>query len=274
MLFINNKYTTVYYDIINNAKSRIVEGYTEKHHIIPKSLGGDNSSNNLVSLTAREHFICHWLLTKMTSKPNAKLLHAYRMMFISSESNSQRYIPSGRHYEHLKKLLYENPLDKSGKKNPFWDKTHTQETKDKISKSKSTIGSDGLTSAQRSGRKAAETRKNNKVTPWNKGKSGLQVAWNKGKTGYKIHSTTEKEKRSKRMKKNNPMALLESKLKVINANRKKWLVTFPDNTILYVFDMNGFCKDYNLNATTLRKVGRGGLKLHKNYKCMLLNTTT
>ena len=47
MIFINNKYTTTYYSIINNANSRtITEGYTENHHIIPKCLGGDNSHKN------------------------------------------------------------------------------------------------------------------------------------------------------------------------------------------------------------------------------------
>lgn len=29
-------------------------------------MGGSNAKENLVDLTAREHFICHWLLTKMT----------------------------------------------------------------------------------------------------------------------------------------------------------------------------------------------------------------
>lgn len=28
-------------------------------------MGGSNGKNNLVSLTYREHFLCHWLLTKM-----------------------------------------------------------------------------------------------------------------------------------------------------------------------------------------------------------------
>jgi predicted RNA-binding Zn-ribbon protein involved in translation (DUF1610 family) len=67
MIFIDNKYTRWYYAIINRSKIRTIEKeiYTERHHIIPKSLGGDNSSSNLVVLTAREHFICHWLLTKM-----------------------------------------------------------------------------------------------------------------------------------------------------------------------------------------------------------------
>lgn len=38
--------------------------YCEAHHIIPKSLGGNNSKSNLVRLTAREHLIAHALLLK------------------------------------------------------------------------------------------------------------------------------------------------------------------------------------------------------------------
>lgn len=66
-MFIDNKYTKCYYKIIAKALSRnSTAGYTETHHIIPKSLGGSNLSENLVILTAKEHFICHLLLTKMT----------------------------------------------------------------------------------------------------------------------------------------------------------------------------------------------------------------
>ena len=39
--------------------------YTEKHHIIPRCLGGLDLPSNLVILTAREHYTCHQLLTKM-----------------------------------------------------------------------------------------------------------------------------------------------------------------------------------------------------------------
>ena len=58
MLFTANKYTRWYYDIIDRAKTRILSAnnYYEKHHIIPKSLGGSNSADNLVNLSAREHF--------------------------------------------------------------------------------------------------------------------------------------------------------------------------------------------------------------------------
>jgi hypothetical protein len=68
MLFIDNKYTRLYFLIIEKARMRIlpVGEYRERHHIIPRSLGGDDSRNNLVELTAKEHLICHKLLVKMT----------------------------------------------------------------------------------------------------------------------------------------------------------------------------------------------------------------
>jgi len=83
MIFITNKYTNWYYNIITNAQARTLpkEIYVEKHHIIPKSLGGSDSIDNLVRLTAREHFICHWLLYKMVSSTNkSKMANAWFRM--------------------------------------------------------------------------------------------------------------------------------------------------------------------------------------------------
>lgn len=77
MIFIDTKYTKTYFSIISNAKSRTLstETYTENHHIIPKSLGGSDDKSNIVALTAREHFICHWLLTKMVTGDYKKAMH-------------------------------------------------------------------------------------------------------------------------------------------------------------------------------------------------------
>lgn len=67
-MFIQSKYSRAYYSIIQKALLRKVSDdlYHEKHHIVPKSLGGSNDKNNLVRLTFREHYICHRLLVKMT----------------------------------------------------------------------------------------------------------------------------------------------------------------------------------------------------------------
>lgn len=102
MIFIKNKYTNYYYNIIDKAKARALppEIYTEKHHIIPKSLGGDNSKDNLAKLTAREHFICHRLLIKMVENNDYKKKMRFALnSFRRTSSNQQRYILSARQYE-------------------------------------------------------------------------------------------------------------------------------------------------------------------------------
>ena len=57
-------YERIHDQIIKRAKNRIIDGYSERHHIIPKCMGGNNNPDNLVNLTAREHFLIHWLLTE------------------------------------------------------------------------------------------------------------------------------------------------------------------------------------------------------------------
>jgi hypothetical protein len=100
-----NKYTKWYNQITDRARYRIIEGYTEKHHIKPRSLGGTDDADNLVELTAREHFICHWLLTKMTTgEDRAKMIYALNGMKRSNKF-AQRYETkiTARVYESLKK---------------------------------------------------------------------------------------------------------------------------------------------------------------------------
>ena len=104
MIFLNNKYTLWYYNIISRANTRELnlDVYVEQHHVIPRSLGGTNAPNNLVFLTGREHFICHMLLVKMTSEiAKYKMVHAAIGMK-RARKYQQRYINS-RLYEIVKK---------------------------------------------------------------------------------------------------------------------------------------------------------------------------
>lgn len=97
-----NKYTRWYNNITEQAKSRTMDSYTEKHHIVPRSLGGSDDPDNLVNLTAREHFICHWLLTKMhTGKSRSKMINALYLMQ-GKNKYQDRYVNS-RVYETLRK---------------------------------------------------------------------------------------------------------------------------------------------------------------------------
>jgi hypothetical protein len=149
-------YIKIYNKITDNGKDRLLTGYTETHHIIPKCMGGTNDSWNLVKLTAKEHFICHLLLCEIYPK-NRKLKMALWNMSNVSRVYQERYKVSGKLYEIIRKEYSEsvsgqnNPrygvklTDETkqkisnsrigkygGDKNPFFGKTHTDETKDKL----------------------------------------------------------------------------------------------------------------------------------------------
>lgn len=71
-------YQKIYDSIIHSARNKKFQGYTESHHIIPVCMGGSNNKENLVELSARQHFICHWLLFKIHK--TAKLAYAWNAM--------------------------------------------------------------------------------------------------------------------------------------------------------------------------------------------------
>lgn len=69
-----------HYDLlIERSKNRVLEGYVEKHHIIPKCLGGTDDKENLAILTPDEHFLAHQLLVKL-NPGHRGLVYAVQMM--------------------------------------------------------------------------------------------------------------------------------------------------------------------------------------------------
>ena len=100
------KYLNWYNNIIKNRQENpLLNGYREKHHILPRSLGGTNNKENLIYLTAKEHFICHMLLIEIYRKEKIayrKMLSALMMM----KSRDTEYMNS-RLYEKYKKEFSE-----------------------------------------------------------------------------------------------------------------------------------------------------------------------
>jgi len=58
-------YSAHYSRLIEHARNRVVSGYSERHHVVPRCMGGSNDPDNLVRLTTREHFVAHQLLCKI-----------------------------------------------------------------------------------------------------------------------------------------------------------------------------------------------------------------
>lgn len=161
-----NKYSQWYSNLIEKAKSRKLEtAYKESHHIIPKCLGGDDSQNNLVDLTLREHYIAHLLLSKMyegeasrkmyyalwimllqEKKRGSRVFEMYRKMYIDrvlktqviSEETRQKIskAKTGKPITKTEKLLADwerRKIINSGSGNPMFGRKHSEETKKKIS---------------------------------------------------------------------------------------------------------------------------------------------
>ena len=81
-------YKKIYDLIIERSKHRILTGYKESHHIIPRCLGGTDDEHNLTDLTPEEHYLCHLLLVKIYPN-NIKLVKA-AMFMTSSNINVKR----------------------------------------------------------------------------------------------------------------------------------------------------------------------------------------
>ena len=107
-MFKDNRYTKIYHAICHRAQQRVLDGYEEKHHIVPRSLGGSNRKSNIVSLTAREHYICHLLLIRITEGPALhKMLLAVRR-FNLKDKDGREFHRNSRLYESLRKKANES----------------------------------------------------------------------------------------------------------------------------------------------------------------------
>ena len=136
IMFNQSKYTYWYYIIINYRRENPLDdsSYGEKHHIIPKSLGGTNKKENIVKLTAREHYICHRLLVKMTEgKDKAKMSYAIRNLINQQNPHQTRQKVSSKIYDLIIKDTKKSIGNvQRGVNNPYYGKKHTKEIRDRM----------------------------------------------------------------------------------------------------------------------------------------------
>lgn len=95
-------YQKIYNQLIKKRQKEIInkkDCYCERHHIIPKSIGGTDDNTNLVNLTAREHFIAHLLLAKIYGGTMIYAVH--RLMFGKTKISTNSVL-----YENIRKSSY------------------------------------------------------------------------------------------------------------------------------------------------------------------------
>lgn len=144
LIFLQNKYTKWYFSIIETAKlqNRPIKNqrtklrynnqnvsYFEDHHIIPKCFGGQDIFSNIMPLTAREHYICHLLLTKMTTgKLKYQMITAFTWMAGKTSKSAKGY--NSKLYDYHRQGLLEEYRTRMKENNP----TKSLEVRQKISK--------------------------------------------------------------------------------------------------------------------------------------------
>jgi hypothetical protein len=119
-------YLIHYERLIGRARGREIEGYTERHHVVPRCLEGDDSPGNIVRLTPEEHYVAHQLLVKIHPGNHRLLWAASNMTGASGKMPGRK----NKLYGWLRRRLSEEMKRRStGRK-------HTEETRAKIAAAK------------------------------------------------------------------------------------------------------------------------------------------
>jgi len=118
--------------------------YTEKHHILPKCMGGSDDIENIVCLTPEAHYVAHQLLVKIYPD-NHKIIKAAHMMTVGRNTNKSYGWLKRKHSETMKQrpsnrrgvTLSAETRAKMSKAHQSIDKSrlHTEESKQKMRES-------------------------------------------------------------------------------------------------------------------------------------------
>lgn len=239
-------YLKIYNQIIDRAKKRdIINEYTEMHHIIPRCIGGIDTNDNIIRLTGREHFIAHWLLHNIYPD-NDKLFYSFLMMTRIS-NNQNRYIPSSRVIEYLRKESSERMKGKPGywlgkKRENISGENHMLFKNPELRKqiSNKLMGHDVSEITREKMRKAKQGS-----VPWNKGKI-LEPLSDEHKDKIRISSTGKKKQPLTDERKESIR-----KFQIENSSSAKKIVQKDiDGNIIEIFNT---CKDA-INKTGIRGI--------------------
>jgi hypothetical protein len=198
----NQLYLNRYLKFINSCKLRTYIGYTENHHILPESMGGSNEPSNMIKLSAREHFIAHWMLWK--AYQNKEMTFAFWCMKMNPKGKRAFKLTS-KTYSILKEQHSKLQSERNKIDNPMFKQT----VKDKLRKSKI-----GTKASEETKLKMSIKRKGIKKSEETKLKMSLSA---RNKPKNEEHKNNLKGPRPKISGENNPMhgrsAIKEKNLK-------------------------------------------------------------
>lgn len=132
-------YQLHYDNIIKKLRNRVLpkDAVVEKHHIIPRSMGGNNSKENLIDLTPREHYVAHHLLWKIHRNQSMACafwnMSTTRIDGVDYRINSSTYEAIRKDISRLAKERMADPEVRNHLRNLNLNHPVSEETRNKIS---------------------------------------------------------------------------------------------------------------------------------------------
>ena len=179
------KYLKAYYNIINRAflqNRNKSDGHYEGHHVKLNCFGG----KRIVLLTAREHYLVHFLIYKHFKSLNdkskmIKTLFAFNQMTWCSKDNIKRY--NSHTFDIARKEFSKNIR---GKNHPFYGKKHSIESRNKIKESLNNMSENKKNIMRQRQRDAAKLREKQSIETKEKRSKSLKEYYSNKEDKYKL----------------------------------------------------------------------------------------
>lgn len=181
-------YQKIYNHLIEKRLRKPATGYTERHHILPRALGGTDDPSNLVVLSGREHWVAHLLLYRIYK--NKQTINACHMMAMRCEERGIPRIKSSRMYESIRRK-------------------HAEFTSEYMKYSQKGKGNSQYGTMWISNIKLKEIKKIHKNDP-------IPEGWVKGMNVWKKLEREQKKEEEKLLRERKQKAELENKIKKAN----------------------------------------------------------
>lgn len=240
---LQNKYTRCYFAITSYRKQNPATGYTENHHIHPESLGGSNKKDNMVRLTAREHYVCHLLLTKMlVGEPKKRMCYAFRSMH-RKKDGMERYMPGSHIYKITREAMDFTASEESRQKMRDSAKRRapaTKEHRENLSK--------GVKASYTPELRSLRSKNFSERVVSDKEREEQSM---RRKNWAHIKDDTQREKMRKDLSER-----MSARTGEKHARSKTWTLQSPAGEVFTTKDMTTFCAEHNLNYSSLRNRAR------------------
>lgn len=205
--------------LIERARNRVLDCYTERHHVMPKCMGGSNDADNLVDLTAEEHYVAHQLLVKMYPGVRGLIYAANQMT-----GNAHGHRSNNKSYGWLRRKCSEVM------------KGDTYEER---------YGKERATIIKRNRSKALKGKPKSKAH-----KKALVEAWKRRViTDEARRKMSESGKRTSQNK--------SARRKRAEKMASEWLITDPQGKTVKIKNLRKYCRDNSLPTQSVYKGFRG-----------------